>query len=347
MSREDLGEWRDLFDDAVQSNQRIRVSPTSEARARAACQKERLGEVSRARQCLIGASVAPGTAETFHAMQHRRPQEVVREIPKEVLNFEPQTPVVLDRSLFLKSLQTASRGSSPGPGGYTYEQFRVLIDDTATFEPFFEAASSLAQARVPREVSDLLMSARLTALSKEDGGVRGIATGCTFQRLVARTLARHFSKEFEDECSPFQYALSTQAGTDCVGHMLRAATDMYPMACVLKVDGIGAYDHVLRASMLGRLVGMTHTQALAPFVKMSYGARSRYSWFDDAGTRHEVTQAEGREQGDPLMPLLFSIGIQGALEEVADALTLDEQICAFLDDVYIVCHPDRVRFLFD
>ena len=101
------GEWRDLFADAVQSDQRIRVrssAPTLEARARAACQKVRLGEVSRARQCLIGASVAPGTAETFQAMQNRRPKEVVREIPEEVLNFEPQTPVVLDRSLFLKSL---------------------------------------------------------------------------------------------------------------------------------------------------------------------------------------------------------------------------------------------------
>ena len=32
---------------------------------------------------------------------------------------------------------------------------------------------------------------------------------------------------------------------------------------------------------------------------------------------------------------------------MADALTPDEQICAYLDDVYIVCQPDRVRFLFD
>ena len=47
------------------------------------------------------------------------------------------------------------------------------------------------------------------------------------------------------------------------------------------------------------------------------------------------------------MPLLFSIGIQGALEEVADAMRPDEQICAFLDDVYIVCQPERVRVLFD
>ena len=45
------------------------------------------------------------------------------------------------------------------------------------------------------------------------------------------------------------------------------------------------------------------------------------------------------------MPLLFSIGIQGALE-VADAMRPDEQIRAFLDDVYVVCQPERVRVLF-
>ena len=47
-----------------------------------------------------------------------------------------------------------------------------------------------------------------------------------------------------------------EAGTDCVGHMIRAITDADPTATVLKVDGIGAYDHVLRAAMLGRLVNM-------------------------------------------------------------------------------------------
>ena len=60
-----------------------------------------------------------------------------------------------------------------------------------------------------------------------------------------------------------------------------------------------------------------------------------------------MTQAEGGEQGDPLMPLMFSIGIQGALEDVADDMRPDEQICAFLDDVYIVCQPERVRILHD
>ena len=64
-------------------------------------------------------------------------------------------------------------------------------------------------------------------------------------------LAKQFASEFEAECALFQYALSTRAGTDCVGHMLRAATDLDPDATILSVDGIGAFDHVARAAMLG------------------------------------------------------------------------------------------------
>ena len=45
------------------------------------------------------------------------------------------------------------------------------------------------------------------------------------------------------------------------------------------------------------------------------------------------------------MPLLFSIGIQSALEEVARSLEPGEQLCAFLDDIYLLCLPSRVQHL--
>ena len=47
-----------------------------------------------------------------------------------------------------------------------------------------------------------------------------------------------------------------------------------------------------------------------------------------------MTQAEGGE---------LSIGIQGALEEVATALLPGEQLCPFLDDVHLLCEPSRVK----
>ena len=127
---------------------------------------------------------------------------------------------------------------------------------------------------------------------------------------------------------------------------MRAATDAEPTATILSVDGIGAYDHVHRAAMLGRLLRMPAARTLLPFVRLSYAQPSHYLWHDEEGVRRTVTQAEGGEQGDPLMPFLFSIGIQGVLEEVATHLEDGEQICAFLDDVYLLCKPARVEPLY-
>ena len=331
------GAWGKLMREATASvSNEHRVSPSrgsDQRRAEAACRKVQLGEVSRARQCLTGASLAPGTEATFREMQSRRPQEVQRPIPREVLEFQPATPLVVDRKKFLTSPKSAPRGASPGPGGCTYEHLRILLDDRDTFELLFEAATSLAQASVPPDIASALMSARLTALTKLDGGVRAIATGCS---LVARTLVKQFA------------AVSTRAGTDCVGHMFRVATDANLNATILSVDGIGAYDHVLRASMLGRLATMPGgVLGILPFVRLSYASPSRHSWWDEDGQRRTVVQAEGGEQGDPLMPLLFAIGIQAALEEVHTTLLPGEQLCAFLDDVYALCDPERAKAIHD
>ena len=252
----------------------------------------------------------------------------------------------IGQNSFSGELEECTARVISGSRGCTYEHWKVLLDETDTAELMFAACSRLAQAKVPDQVATALMGARLVAVAKPDGGVRGIATGCTFRRLVARTLAKQFVKVFEAECSPFQYALSTRAGTDCVGHMLRAATDSDPSMKILSVDGIGAYDHIFRSAMLGRLLEMPGARELLPFVRLSYAQPSCYGWHDQEGRRRTVTQAEGGEQGDPLMPLLFSIGIQGALEEVARSLERGEQFCAFLDDVYLLCQPSRVKTLF-
>ena len=239
--------------------------------AAAACQKIKLGEISRARQCLTGASLAPWTEAMFQFLQARRPQVVARELPEAVQTFEPESLVTVDRKIFSKCLKSAPRGASPRPGGCTYEHLKTLLDDTDTMELLFEAITSLARANVPVEIAEVLVGARLTPLTKPDGGVRGIATGSSLRRLVAISRLKR--------SVPFQYALSTRAGTDCVGH-LRASTDRDPTSTVLSFDGIGANDHVLRSAMLGRLLQMPAARAILPFV------RSSYTWVDCEGTAH-------------------------------------------------------------
>ena len=49
----------------------------------------------------------------------------------------------------------------------------------------------------------------MTALSKSDGGARGIVAGDVFWRLIARTMAKQLGDAVMAATSPHQYALST------------------------------------------------------------------------------------------------------------------------------------------
>ena len=66
----------------------------------------------------------------------------------------------------------------------------------------------------------------MTALTTPDGGVRGIVVGDVFRRVVARTIAQQFALMAEGATHPFQYALSTRAGTECVAHVAQALTEL-------------------------------------------------------------------------------------------------------------------------
>ena len=188
------------------------------------CSPLKRGKVPRARQALVGAALSPKTEETLEELRRRRPQAALRQIPQEVMVYAPDSPLAIDMKIFAKCFRTAPAGSSAGPGGCSNEMLKVCLDDEETCQLLFQAAEDFARGTAPN-VSQCFMLANLTALQKKDGSVRGIATGTTFRRLVAKTLARQFNRQVDAACAPFQFALSTRAGVDCVGHVVRATTD--------------------------------------------------------------------------------------------------------------------------
>ena len=46
------------------------------------------------------------------------------------------------------------------------------------------------------------------------------------------------------------------------------------------------------------------------------------------------------------MPAMYALGQHPALQEVASKLLPKEQLFAYLDDVYVVCLPERVTEIF-
>ena len=163
--------------------------------------------------------------------------------------------------------------------------------------------------------------------------MRGIVAGDVLRRLVARTIAQQLDSEIEEATAPFQYALRTRAGTECVAHLLQAATDADPHATIVSLDRIGAFDLISRASMLSGVMALPTGSSALPFARQFYGDASSYLWEDESGNVHTVLQAEGGEHGDPLMPALFALGQHRALEAIQAQLQPGERLFAFLDDL--------------
>ena len=65
--------------------------------------------------------------------------------------------------------------------------------------------------------------------------------------------------------------------------------------------------------MLEGLANVEGPAALS-FVHMFYGRPFTHFWEDEEGTVHTINQGEGGEQGEALMPLLFSLGQHSGLE---------------------------------
>ena len=137
----------------------------------------------------------------------------------------------------------------------TAEHVRPVLDSERDGESFWRMCEEFARAGTPDEVVQALRMGRMTALQKPSGGVRGIVVGDFVRRLVARTLAQQLAPAVELATSPFQFALTTKSGCECVAHIAQTLTDLDGNTTLLSVDGIGAFDLISRGAMLQGTAG--------------------------------------------------------------------------------------------
>ena len=187
------------------------------------------------------------------------------------------------------------------------EPLQVLPDERDS-EMFGQVGALLSIGIIPSEVLEGLRLGRMTALWKPDGGVRGIIVGDIIRGLVARTIAKQIARQTEEASVPYQHALNTKAGCECVAHVHQTLMDLDPEATIVSIDGVGAYDSISRNAMLEGLLRMEDGERVLPFVRRFYGSPSTCIWEDELGVSQDICTREGGEQGDPLMPLLFSLG---------------------------------------
>ena len=262
------GEWSSLVEESlvvaasgqVSSRRRGRRQQVEdvERRANRALSLVQMGELSAGRKALEAAVAATGTQQTLDLLRDssRRPPNPRAAMPNHIAELQPEVPLHLNFTKFKECGHFARRGAAAGPSGITAEHFKPMLETEVDSRHLYEVAVGFARGEAPQEVVNALKMGRMTALQKDDGGVRGIVVGDVFRMLVARTIAKQFNSRGEMATAPFQFALSTRAGCECDTHVIRAATDMNDRTTVVSVDGIGAYDSISRNSMLEGLCRM-------------------------------------------------------------------------------------------
>ena len=80
-----------------------------------------------------------------------------------------------------------------------------------------------------------------------------------------------------------------------------------------------------------------------PFVRQFYGQLSLHIWEDEVGDVQDTPQGEGGDQGDPLMPLLFSLAMHPSLVSTGDLLREGAKFCLIGQCVSHL--PERVLVL--
>ena len=110
-------------------------------------------------------------------------------------------------------------------------------------------------------------------------------------------MPQQLSERVKSATAPFQYALSTRAGCECISHALQALCDSETDAIVVSIDGIGAFDIISRRSMLQGLFEVA--PEAVPFVRQYYGSPSSYIRQDGHGVSHTIVQGEGANRETP------------------------------------------------
>ena len=110
-----------------------------------------MGELSSARQALVGEAVAPGNQATYNQLTDdtRRPARPRDPLPDEILNFQPTVSFEIDEDRFCRNLRSSRRGAAAGPSGRTTEHLRPLLEDVRGMKLFSNLAAFLAKAHIP------------------------------------------------------------------------------------------------------------------------------------------------------------------------------------------------------
>ena len=228
---------------------------------------------------------------------------------------------MLDRQVFDDVVKGLPRGRAPGRSGWRYEDISYLCKPgSVCASAVFEYCSAVAAGLVTADGAGRHWgTASLIALQKSSHGIRPIAMGEVFRKLVSRVMLRQLGSAACDAVGKFQFGVARPGGLEAVVIALRILLEDDPSNVILSVDVSNAYNTFDRFKAMELMLQNPALAPCVPFLRMLYGSPAPLVFDMDDDGPCVIESRRGTQQGDPWSSLLFSLVHTHAMDRVRAA----------------------------
>jgi hypothetical protein len=192
----------------------------------------------------------------------------------------------------------------------------------------------IARADVPAAASEALGACLLVALDKGGGAVRPIAMSDCLRRIACRAVCIQYGESWQEHFAPQQYGVQTRGGCEQVYLQVNSLLERHPRWVVVRWDGVNAFNNLKRGPLLTELRKLY--PELLPLVGQFYLGNGKLYFRGADGATVTLASVNGVQQGDPLGPFLYALGIHPALRALAAKYSGRVMILGYLDDIHLV-----------
>ena len=245
--------------------------------------------------------------------------------------------------LVKKIITTWDKASAPGPSGLRASHLQEMLHKegphaAALLRSLVSFISKAVKGEFPLSHASTFSIATLIPLKKKDNTPRPIAIGEVLRRLISKFALRLPMIQLElQNLIPHQLGVGVPDGCSLIANTVTSIIPTLPPDgdwTILQIDLSNAYNCITRQSTLDSCA--TTSPSLLPWAKWIYCQPSPIF----VGERTLFSQ-RGVQQGDPLGPVLFSLGISPitkALSQASLPLSL-----WYLDDGLILAPNSRIK----
>ena len=187
-----------------------------------------------------------------------------------------------DEASVVKQLQSFSSFTEAGPSKMYPEHLLHAVtcavpdQSKKSITSITKLVNLASRGQLPSFVAPTFCSASLTAQKKTKGGVRPIAVGEVFRRLIAKCIAQEASSEAVEVFSSRQLGVADKCGAESIVHATKQTFQKLlnnEKAGLLQIDFKNAFNSITRSRMLD--AARKFIPSLAPFASFCYSQYSK------------------------------------------------------------------------